>query len=62
MQVCHVGDALADDVVVPGGFAGLVVDLFADGQVLPVLRQVLHITVLCSVKHIRLHCCIPHVS
>lgn len=39
-QVCHIGDALAEDAVVPGGFAGLVVDLFADGQILPALREV----------------------
>lgn len=39
-QVCHTGDALADDAVVPGGFAGIVVDLFADGQILPALCEV----------------------
>lgn len=39
-QVCHIGDALAEDAVVPGGFAGLVLDLFADGQILPALREV----------------------
>ena len=40
-QVCHVGDALAEDAAVPGGFAGIVVDLFAEGQVLPALQQVM---------------------
>ena len=40
LQVCHVGDALGEDAVVPGGFAGIVVDLFADGVILPELREV----------------------
>lgn len=35
------GDALAEDATVPGGFAGIVVDLFAEGQVLPALQQVM---------------------
>ena len=39
-QESHVGDALAEDVTVPGGFAGLAVDLFADGHVLTALREV----------------------
>ena len=39
-QVSHVGDALAEDVTVPGGFAGLAVDLFADGHILAALREV----------------------
>lgn len=34
------GDALAEDAAVPGGFAGIVVDLFAEGQILPALQQV----------------------
>ena len=38
--MCHVGDALGDEAVVEEGFAGLTVDLFAEGQVLPDLRQV----------------------
>ena len=38
--MCHVGDALAEDAAVPGGFAGIVVDLFAEGQILPALQQV----------------------
>ncbi|KAF3784805.1 hypothetical protein EJ110_NYTH29277 [Nymphaea thermarum] len=36
----HVGDALSPDVAVPGGFAGIVVDLFADGEILPQLEEV----------------------
>ena len=47
LQVCHVGDALAEDAVVPGGFAGLVVDLFADGQILPALREVQPVAICC---------------
>ena len=39
-QVSHVGDALGADAVVPGGFAGLVVDLFGDGRILPALSEV----------------------
>ena len=35
----HVGDALGPDVMVDGGFAGLVVDLFAEGRVLPALQE-----------------------
>eukprot|EP00897_Mesotaenium_endlicherianum_P010020 jgi/Mesen1/9046/ME000057S08468 len=35
----HVGDALEDSATVPGGFAGLVVDLFSEGKVLPQLQQ-----------------------
>lgn len=42
-QVCHVGDALAEDAAVSGGFAGIVVDLFAEGQVLPALQQVIYV-------------------
>ncbi|KAL3161164.1 hypothetical protein ABBQ38_009533 [Trebouxia sp. C0009 RCD-2024] len=38
--VCHTGDALGDDAVVQGGFAGIVVDLFAEGQILPALCEV----------------------
>lgn len=45
LQVCHIGDALAEDAVVPGGFAGLVVDLFADGQILPALCEVQPVTI-----------------
>lgn len=35
----HTGDALADDSVTEGGFAGLVVDLFGRGAVLPELQD-----------------------
>ncbi|KAF8380279.1 hypothetical protein HHK36_027761 [Tetracentron sinense] len=36
----HVGDALSQSANVPGGFAGIVVDLFSDGKVLPQLQEV----------------------
>jgi hypothetical protein len=41
-QVALEGDALAEDVVASDGegFAGLIVDLFADNAVLPALTQV----------------------
>jgi hypothetical protein len=39
-QVAHVGDALADTATVVGGAAGIIVDLFADGQLIPQLTQV----------------------
>lgn len=42
-QVCHVGDALAEEAAVSGGFAGIVVDLFAEGQILPALQQVISV-------------------
>lgn len=48
-QVCHTGDALGDDAVVQGGFAGIVVDLFAEGQILPALCEVKVSTVCCVV-------------
>ncbi len=35
------GDALAEEAAVSGGFAGIVVDLFAEGQILPALQQVM---------------------
>ncbi|XP_078447828.1 uncharacterized protein LOC144716556 [Wolffia australiana] len=35
----HIGDALSPSVSVPGGFAGIVVDLFSDGMVLPQLQE-----------------------
>ncbi|KAL8139042.1 hypothetical protein V2J09_005043 [Rumex salicifolius] len=35
----HVGDALSPDASIPGGFAGIIVDLFSDGEVLPELAQ-----------------------
>ena len=37
---CHTGDALDPGATVEGGFAGIIVDLFADGHVLPQLTQV----------------------
>ncbi|XP_051183516.1 uncharacterized protein [Lolium perenne] len=36
----RIGDALSPSVAVEGGFAGIVVDLFADGKVLPQLQEV----------------------
>ncbi|KAM7525999.1 hypothetical protein LguiA_015901 [Lonicera macranthoides] len=36
----HIGDALSPSVAVPGGYAGIVVDLFSDGEVLPQLQEV----------------------
>eukprot|EP00850_Spirogloea_muscicola_P012708 SM000083S22755 [mRNA] locus=s83:286685:291924:+ [translate_table: standard] len=37
--VVHVGDALADDAALEGGFAGIIVDLFAKGVVIPPLQE-----------------------
>jgi hypothetical protein len=39
VQVVHVGDALLPSAAVPGGSAGIIVDLFAGGQLLPQLTQ-----------------------
>ncbi|KAK1305290.1 hypothetical protein QJS10_CPB11g01915 [Acorus calamus] len=36
----HVGDALSPSAIIPGGFAGILVDLFSDGKVLPQLQEV----------------------
>ncbi|KAK9167849.1 hypothetical protein Scep_003040 [Stephania cephalantha] len=36
----HVGDALSPSATVPGGFAGIVVDLFSDGKILTQLQEV----------------------
>lgn len=36
----RIGDALSPSVHTPGGYAGIVVDLFADGKVLPQLTEV----------------------
>ena len=48
LQVCHIGDALAPEASIEGGFAGLVVDLYSDGKVLSQLDEVcILITVLC---------------
>eukprot|EP00252_Welwitschia_mirabilis_P013753 TRINITY_DN3029_c0_g1_i1.p1 TRINITY_DN3029_c0_g1~~TRINITY_DN3029_c0_g1_i1.p1 ORF type:complete len:353 (-),score=72.70 TRINITY_DN3029_c0_g1_i1:131-1189(-) len=35
----YIGDALSPSATIPGGFSGIVVDLFADGKVLPQLQQ-----------------------
>lgn len=35
----HIGNAVGPEVCVEGGFAGLVVDLFAEGQVIPALQE-----------------------
>lgn len=35
----HIGDALSPSVAVEGGFAGIIVDLFSDGKILPQLKQ-----------------------
>lgn len=41
LQVAHVGDALADSAAVdPPGAAGIFVDLFSEGQLIPELTQV----------------------
>ncbi|KAG2490193.1 hypothetical protein HYH03_011320 [Edaphochlamys debaryana] len=37
--VVHVGDALAPEARVPGGFSGIIVDLFAGGRLLPQLTK-----------------------
>ncbi|KAF6150825.1 hypothetical protein GIB67_020908 [Kingdonia uniflora] len=36
----HIGDALSPSAIVPGGFSGIVVDLFSSGKVLPQLQEV----------------------
>ncbi|KAF9587201.1 hypothetical protein IFM89_039590 [Coptis chinensis] len=36
----YVGDALSPSASTPGGFAGIVVDLFSDGKILPQLQEV----------------------
>ncbi|KAG0563403.1 hypothetical protein KC19_8G028100 [Ceratodon purpureus] len=36
----HIGDALSPEATVDGGFAGIVVDLFYQGEVLPELQEV----------------------
>ncbi|KAL0448260.1 UNVERIFIED_CONTAM: hypothetical protein Slati_1382400 [Sesamum latifolium] len=35
----HIGDALSPDAAISGGYAGIIVDLFAEGKVLPQLEQ-----------------------
>lgn len=37
--VTHVGDALSDSAAIPGGFSGIIVDLFANAQILPQLTK-----------------------
>ncbi len=59
-QVCHVGDALAEDAAVPGGFAGIVVDLFAEGQILPALQQVMLVALLALTSSLRTRCALLH--
>ncbi|GAB4857929.1 hypothetical protein Ancab_015834 [Ancistrocladus abbreviatus] len=36
----HIGDALSSSTNIPGGYAGIIVDLFSDGKVLPQLEEV----------------------
>ncbi|XP_055819549.1 uncharacterized protein LOC129888630 [Solanum dulcamara] len=36
----HIGDVLSSSVTIPGGYAGIIVDLFSDGKVLPQLQEV----------------------
>ena len=37
---CHTGDALVPEATVEGGFAGIIVDLFAKGTILTSLTEV----------------------
>ena len=36
----HIGDVFSPEAAISGGYAGIVVDLFAEGKVLPELEQV----------------------
>lgn len=36
----HIGDAFSSSSTIPGGYAGIVIDLFSDGKVLPQLQEV----------------------
>ncbi|PKU65055.1 uncharacterized protein LOC110111163 [Dendrobium catenatum] len=36
----HIGDALSPSADIEGGFAGIIVDLFSDGKILPQLQEV----------------------
>ncbi|XP_006352225.1 uncharacterized protein [Solanum tuberosum] len=36
----HIGDVFSSSVTIPGGYAGIIVDLFSDGKVLPQLEEV----------------------
>ncbi|PON51224.1 S-adenosyl-L-methionine-dependent methyltransferase [Parasponia andersonii] len=40
----HIGDALSPSVKISGGYAGIVVDLFSNGEVLPQLQEGTYIT------------------
>jgi hypothetical protein len=42
LQVCHTGDALSEGSTVPGGFSGIIVDIFANGALPPTLTEVNH--------------------
>ncbi|KAL2497850.1 S-adenosyl-L-methionine-dependent methyltransferase superfamily protein [Abeliophyllum distichum] len=35
----HIGDVFSSSVAIPGGYAGIIVDLFSDGKVLPQLQE-----------------------
>ncbi|KAK4394270.1 hypothetical protein Sango_1897800 [Sesamum angolense] len=35
----HIGDAFSPDAAISGGYAGIIIDLFAEGKVLPQLEQ-----------------------
>ncbi|KAK4349719.1 hypothetical protein RND71_032474 [Anisodus tanguticus] len=37
----HIGDVLSPSVTIPGGYAGIIVDLFSDGKVLPQLEEIM---------------------
>lgn len=62
VQVAHVGDALSDTAAVEGGAAGIIVDLFADGQLIPQLTHVRLWMCVCILlcPFLRMHhCCVP---
>ncbi|KAK8916659.1 hypothetical protein KSP39_PZI022905 [Platanthera zijinensis] len=40
----HIGDALSPSATVEGGFAGIIVDLFSNGKILPQLREIQQVT------------------
>lgn len=40
MLTVHIGDVFSPEAAIPGGFAGVIVDLFAEGKVLPQLEEV----------------------
>jgi len=39
--VCHTGDALSEGSTVPGGFSGIIVDIFANGALPPTLTELI---------------------